>query len=195
MLKTNTKSIFLYLVTTFFFVNPILAQDNLLIPKSIKDRSADKRDMAEQRTDRRCDHINERLEIKVKRYNSNREDYLEKYKNLRLRIAAWANKLKDDGYNVEDLESSLATLDTKIKAVATLHEEFIIKLKDIKNYQCGNSDGSYAQALSVSREALRAVRDGVSEVRKYYIEEVKPLVIALRNQVANDKQSDESKTD
>jgi hypothetical protein len=137
------------------------------------------------------------LELKVERYNTNREMYVGKYERLRLRIAAWASRLEEDGYDVTDLEASLATLDTKIDAVSALHEEFITKLENIKNFECGNSDGAYTQALTTSREALTAVRDGVSEVRKYYKEEVKPLVIDLRNQVAQDKdkETDETETE
>jgi hypothetical protein len=149
-------------------------------------------EVKEKRMVQRCENVTELVSQKVERYNTNREMYVGKYERLRERIAAWANRLEEDGYDVSNLEASLTTLDTKIANVSQLHESFVTKLDDLKNYECGNSDGAYKQALEVSREALTTVRDGVSEVRKYYIEEVKPLVIDLRNQVAADKESSES---
>jgi len=146
----------------------------------------------EQRITEKCVNVTELVQQKVERYNTNREMYVGKYERLRERIAAWANRLEEDGYDVAKLEASLVTLDSKIANVSALHEAFITKLDDVKNYECGNSDGAYKQALETSREALAAVRDGVSEVRKYYLEEVKPLVIELRNQVAQDKETGES---
>jgi len=146
----------------------------------------------ERRITEKCVNVTELVMQKVERYNANREMYVGKYERLRERIAAWANRLEEDGYDVAKLEASLVTLDSKIANVSALHETFITKLDDVKNYECGNSDGAYKQALETSREALAAVREGVSEVRKYYLEEVKPLVIDLRNQVAQDKESGES---
>jgi len=146
----------------------------------------------ERRITEKCVNVTELVMQKVERYNANREMYVGKYERLRERIAAWANRLEEDGYDVAKLEASLVTLDSKIANVSALHETFITKLDDVKNYECGNSDGAYKQALETSREALAAVREGVSEVRKYYLEEVKPLVIDLRNQVAQDIESGES---
>lgn len=208
MHKINTKPIFLYLFLTSLIVLPALAQTGQVLPKSTEgkpqkeeineikaQRIEEKEQIKEQKTEEKCENITERLELKVERYNTNREMYVGKYERLRLRIVAWAGRLEEDGYDVADLEAALATLDTKIDAVSTLHEEFITKLENIKNYECGNSDGAYTQALTASREALTAVRDGVTEVREYYKEEVKPLVISLRNQVAQDKETEETETD
>jgi hypothetical protein len=219
MLKNHTKPILMYFVMASLLILPVVAENNNQQgnqndqgnrenkrmfagdgednndkekPRLIMARE-DRQEIKEQRKEAKCKLIGDKVQLKVDRFSTNRELYIKRYSGLVERISAWADRLDKDGYDVKDLKAALEVLNTKIDNLSKLHDTLLTKLDNLNDFECGNSDGAYAQALQESRNALADVRQAVLDIRKYFLEEVKPLVKDLREQVRNDKEkADES---
>lgn len=164
-----------------------LIQENKADKQQAKDALMEKR---EEKVRNRCENVAEKIDLKVSRYNTNRQLYVDRYDVLRERISNWIARLDSEGYDVSTLESKLDVLKTKIEKIATLHEGFISDLEDLKQFECGNSDGAYKNQLMAGQNQLAEIRAAVMDIRKYFIEEVKPEILALRNLVAEDKETE-----
>lgn len=151
-------------------------------------RTVQPQEQKQLRVHNRCDVIGERVRNKLSRFEQNKDDHVARYKRVRNRLEEIVRDLADKGYDVSKLQEDLATMDTMIREYAQLYVDFIESLENTQEYACGDSEGDFREALARSRTLLRQVRQKRQELRRFYGEEIRQDIKALREQAREMRQ-------
>jgi TolA-binding protein len=139
----------------------------------------------EERKEEMCERVTERVKSVSARYQNKHLGAVKQYQTMKTRLQKIITDLKAKGANTTDLETAVAGLDTKITAVTSAHTALLESMESSKQYGCGNSDGALRESLETVKEKREALRASIAEARVYYQEEVRPEIIALRQQLAS----------
>jgi hypothetical protein len=155
---------------------------NINANSNTNNRATNLKQKIQERWNQRCDVLESRIELRLTRYNNNKERHLNIYNKMKETMNKFIERLREKGYNVSQLETDLATWQTKIDQFKTDYATYIQKLEATKNYACGESEGKFVQALAESRTALRTVHQDILDIRLYYQQTIRKDLQALRNQ-------------
>lgn len=183
--KTKVKLLAIILPVAFLALgNVAQAEDTATTPWQQKkeERQAQKQEKLEQR----CSIVEEKINIKVSRFENNKVRRVNAYNNLRNRVSKFIDKLSSQGYDVSKLKSDLVTLDEKIKKFSSDYASYITLLKSTKDYACGQSEGQFKGKLSEARKQLQIVHQSALEVRSYFQGTIRPDIQAIRAQKKTD---------
>ncbi len=104
------------------------------------------------------------------------------YQRGKDRYSSLVTKLKEKGYDTAKLEADLATWNTKILAFGTAFNDHLDALKAAQHFECGTSNGAFLTSLETARTKLLAVRTAAVDARSYWLNTVKPDLLALKSQ-------------
>lgn len=148
-----------------------------------------------QQVGQACSIFGDKVDIKIGNYDLRKTKHQTVYDNLKSRLINLSEKLTAKGYDTSDLKADLVVLDQKIKKFVTDYQAYVDKLKATKQYTCGESKGQYRTAFKDAKTALVAVRKDASDIRSYFVNTIKPDLIAIRAQKVNANGDNASSTD
>lgn len=98
------------------------------------------------------------------------------------RYSGLVTALKAKGYDTVKLEADLKAWNTKILAFGTAFTAHLDALKATQAAECGTSNGAFLDSLDDARTKLLPVRTAAVDARSYWLNTVKPDLLALKSQ-------------
>ena len=138
----------------------------------------------------RCNLTEEKVDEKIEQFRESQAKHLERYEALKEKLANLIARLEENGYDVTELQNDLIVLEEKIAVLSEKFEAFVVQLEETADYECGNSDGNFVAAMKEAKDALAEVRTATLDVKTYYVETVKPDIVALRDQIRETSKED-----
>ena len=170
-----------------------IKRDNFGIIDEFKNSiNQNKEDKREEIVKRVCNHLEDKVDLKVARFEANKNIHVEKYQRLKNRLMGVLDKLEDKGLDISQLEEDLETLDELIKDYAKAYEDFVESLRFTKGYACGESDGDFKDALKEAKEKLAVVKRLRREIRDFYVNTIRKDIKDLRKQASDLREVEES---
>jgi len=177
---TIRRGLFISLMAGSFLLGSApaaLAQSPTLAPW--RERVQERR---ENRVERRCDIVNNRIDARISRYEEHDDDVEARMARVTERANEFINRLESKGYDVSKVRSDLQTLEGMRNTRRSLYTAFINKLKEAKQYDCGDSEGAFKTALGEARTALAKWRDQIRANREFIRNTLRPDLQALKGQ-------------
>lgn len=145
------------------------------------------RDRVQQGVDAVCANVEKRVDERVSKFDGNKGRHVEAYRKLKDRVSGAVDKWTAAGYDTTKLKADLATLDGKIQTFATDYAAFIAQLKTTRTFACGHSNGDFVRNLGSARTLLQTVQKDSQAVRSFWVQAVRPDILALKKQRAADR--------
>ena len=158
---------------------------------TVQDRKQERVEEMEARRLRICEKLEGRIEIKVNRFQENKNTHVEKYQRLKERLGNVLSTLEERGFDVSKLREDLGKLDELIKEYAQLYVEFIDSLEFTRGYACGKSEGDFKDAVAAAREKYRLIKEKRAEIREFYQEVIREDIKELRQQAEDEPAEEE----
>lgn len=136
-----------------------------------------KEDFAEKREERkteRCEQITNSMDRRISNYENSKTQHITRYKNVKERLTNLINRLDKKDYDTTTLKEKLNVLDEKIKNAEGIYVNFIAKLKEARDVECGNSQGIFLEKMKEAKEVLVQFRAAIADIRNYIKSEIKP---------------------
>ena len=130
----------------------------------------------------RCELLTQRTDAHINRYENNRVGHVNAFTNIKERLERLITRLQERGYDTDKLKEDVEILGMKIDKLSQDLDLFIEKLREAKNYTCGESEGAFAEAMRVARDQLKIVREDVRDIKTFYRNTIKPDILAIRAQ-------------
>lgn len=150
------------------------------VRENVKEVRDELKENREENVAKRCELSSSRLENHVANATENKTKYSAFYNNAKEKVTEFVNKLSEEGYDTSKLIAELKVMEGLVADLETAYDNYIIKLKDTANYECGNSDGKYVASLQEVRSAFLDVRKAAVAIREEYSENIRPLIKELR---------------
>lgn len=212
---TITTSLFLLLVT------PVFAQDDSTSDELSKEekiqqlreekqerlrelqeeRDAKRAEMEEKKREREeereekvaevCENVLERVQTRMENFEENKANHEENYNNITTRLSDIADMLDEKGLDTTELRADMETMDAMVAEYVATYTEFIGQLETSLNYDCGNSEGAFKEALQGARDTLETARVMRREIRDFYKSDIRQDIEDLREQATNLKTDEE----
>ncbi|KKS78881.1 MAG: hypothetical protein UV54_C0048G0003 [Candidatus Beckwithbacteria bacterium GW2011_GWA2_43_10] len=136
----------------------------------------------EERAGKRCELVNGRIDARIAKFNGKKDNVVSKQRKIKERLTKLADRLEQKGYDVSKVRSDLEILDEMVKTADLDYVAFIKELDETKQFDCGNAQGSFREALEQSKTALAKFRDDVKAVREFIKNTLRPDLKALKGQ-------------
>lgn len=164
--------------------SPIFAQSPTLRPRQERreERQENRQKRQELRTEIRCDSVNARIDDRIKHFNVRKNNMVNRQKRIAERATKFANRIEKKGYDVSKVRSDLETLRGVVATSDSDYSAFIKKLEEAKQFDCGDSQGAFKQAVEESRAAMVKFRSDVKAIRDFVRNTLRPDLQALRGQ-------------
>lgn len=164
--------------------SPIFAQSPTLKPwqERAQERQKNRQEKQELRTERRCDRVNARIDNRINWFNARKDDVVARQKRINERVTEFVNRLEGKGYDVSKVRSDLETLKGMVATFDSDYAVFVGKLEETKQFDCGNSEGAFKQAVEESKAALAKFRADVKASWDFIRNTLRPDLQALRGQ-------------
>ena len=149
----------------------------------------------EQVRERVCENIEEKIDLRVARFEENKDTHVEKYNRLKERLSGILTSLQDKGYDVDELSDDLVELEELILDYAQAYSDFIDSLIFTRGFSCGESEGDFRDSLRESKELLVLVKQKRAAIRDFYKDVIRKDIKELRQQAEEIAQSEGTETD
>jgi hypothetical protein len=163
-------------------------KQTMMEDSSLSNEDAEK--TREQVRDRVCENIEEKIDLKVARFQDNVDLHVEKYNRLKTRLAEIMLNLEEKGYDVDNLSEHLDELDELILDYAQAYSDFIDSLIFTRGFACGESEGDFRDNLRESRELLVIAKQKRAAIREFYVEVIRKDIKELRQQAEEPVEND-----
>jgi len=150
--------------------------------EKVQNRQEARQERIENRVEKRCDVVNNRIDARIKRYEEHYNDVEARMAKITQRTSDFINRLETKGYDVLKVRSDLSTLEGMRTTRRNLYTAFINELKEVKQYDCADSEGAFKNALNESKTALTKWKDQIKLNREYIRNTLRPDLQALRGQ-------------
>lgn len=163
--------------------------------QALQGQSQNLKTQGQQLTQQHCDLVNQRITTRINNFTKNEGSDKTVFGNVYQRLTNIATRLKGDNLDTTTLANDLATLQTKIDKVSTNYASFISALQTLTSSTgptCGQSQGQFATQLASTRTILLTVRQDRLDVRSYILNTIKPDILALRQQLVKQGQTNSS---
>jgi GTP1/Obg family GTP-binding protein len=168
----------------FFTTMPAQAQSPS--PTSWQERFQNRQEIRqekrEQRVERRCDLVNGRIDARINRYREHYDEVEARLARIAERGNQFIARLEAKGYDVSQVKEDLTALTAMRTTRRNLYSDFIAKLEAAKQYDCGDSQGAFKDALTEARAALAKWREQVKTIHDFMQNTLRPHLKALRGQ-------------
>lgn len=136
-------------------------------------------------TEQRCNIATAKVDLLITRYNNNKDRHVNRYNTAKDKVQKNVETFEKNGYDVATLKADLKTWDTMIIKIGTETAQVISELNKSKEYVCGKSQGSYADALKNAKRELADVRQASLDARNYYQNTIRKDLNDLKAQKTN----------
>lgn len=174
--------------------SPAFAQSPSAVPwqQRVENRQETRQEVQDQiqanvegRVELRCDLVNNKIDIRITRYNQNYDEVEARITRVTERMNEFADRLETKGYDVTEVRNDLQTIKEMKTTRRSYYTAFIQKLEATKQYDCGESEGAFRSSLTESRAALTTYRSQVKSVWDFINNTLKPDLQALKGQNPN----------
>ncbi len=132
----------------------------------------------------KCEITSSKIDALMARYQNTFEKHTGVYENIAMRVGEVLNQLEDQGYDVEDARRANNQFEGDIEDVQVEFNGFVYQLEQGKSSLCdGDNQEEFKQSMNQARNQLKDVRASLLQLRSQYQDEVKPLLLELREQV------------
>lgn len=170
MTKNRLLVFTLAMFSAFYIAMPhALAQERGLQKweERLKEKYQNKKDKIEERVEKRCDVVNNHINNRINRYDENYEEVEASMDRVTTRTDEFVDRLEKKGYDVSQIREDLSTLKDMRNTRRSLYTTFIEKLRITQQYDCGDSEGAFREALQEARTALTDWREQVKATREF----------------------------
>lgn len=143
----------------------------------------------------RCQIIESKIQIKAVNFDNNKMRHLEIYNQVKTKVSAIVEVLKNSGGNVDSLNSHLNTFDQKIQKFSSDYATYIQALKNTQVYACGKSEGEFMTGWRQAKTSLAQVHKDAVELRTFYATVLKPEINKVRAQIRANREANSTTTD
>jgi len=129
---------------------------------------------------RDCSFVNNRVQGRIRMYEEMRDPHLNRFQNIVNQVNRISEQAILKGYNTTQLDLDMIKLNESITKFHDDYAVFILSLKETRNFTCGHSEGEFKNALNVSKEQLRIVRDDIENIKAFIKDVIKKDIAELR---------------
>lgn len=180
-----------------FFSNQAKGQNTGSLKPTQEEKDAKKDEIQAKKDEKeevKCEKIKEKINSQLTQFENNQQNRKKAYEQIQNKLNNLVINLKKQGLDTTGLENTLADFKNQLQNFYTEHEELMTQLRATQNYACEESDGQFKGELKKTREQLRIAHRERLELRKQFVEEIRPALLELRNQIQT-QNTDESSTE
>ncbi len=145
----------------------------------------------EERRERVCENIEERVDGRVERFREHRLNHGNMYTELLDKLRNIVARMQEFGLDTEALEVDIESLDVMVGDYSDLLAQLIDSIDNVRGYACGDKDEDFREYLADSKELLKSVRDQRIAIREFYRDEIREDIKDLRTQAVELNSSEE----
>jgi len=149
--------------------------------EKIQVRKETLKEEGDENKDKRCAAIEESISKRITNFDNTHKAHLRQYELMKEKIAKVILEKAADGKDVTKLRADLATLNGKIEKFNTDRIAFIDALKKTHEYACGDSQGSFKDALTNAKAKHKVLLADAKDIRNYYQTTIRADLKALRD--------------
>lgn len=139
--------------------------------------------------DRLCTKVENRIKLQIKYFENAQRRRTNAYQNTQARLAGLKDNLTNRGFDTVQLGTDLETLQLKIDTYSKAFDDFMVELKQAQELSCGESDGAFKDSITKARELLQQVRSLGLDIRSFLAETIRPELVSLKSQSANQEEN------
>lgn len=135
----------------------------------------------------RCERVKERVDFRIRRYEDNKDRYIERYQKISESVSNALIKLDGKGYDLNALKADLETLKSKRIEFVDLHTKAMSSLRSARDIACENRDDRTAFEAKVkdAQDYLAKTRTKAKEIHEFIRTEIREDLQNLRDQARN----------
>jgi len=137
----------------------------------------------------RCQRNEDRIDDQINKLQKNQQNRINAYKQITNKFDNLVVNLEGQGYDTLALESAVDNFKLQLESFYAEHERLMSQLQNTRNYACGDSEGQFRGELQKAREQLRIAHQKRLELRRCFVDEVRPLILDIREQMQTRLQS------
>jgi hypothetical protein len=183
MTKKITKILSFTLLATAMTVtilSPVYAQGGTRVPQETLNsfRQA------------RCERVKERVDFRIRRYEDNKDRYIERYQKISDSVSNAIRRLESKGYDLNELKSDLEVLKSKRAEFISLHLNSMNALRSAKEIACENKDDRsvFESKVKEAQDYMSKSRAKAKEIHEFIRKDIRQDLQNLKNQ-AKEKNS------
>lgn len=115
-----------------------------------------------------CVDVETQLQARTQTMTANKNEALEKYEQIQVRLTSVASQLEEDGYDVDELQADIVTFDGMIAEFDQDSQAFMAQLSYSKQYACGRSENEFNAKMETTRTRLRAMYQDCLDLKYYW---------------------------
>lgn len=139
----------------------------------------------EETVARVCEKTETRIAEKISSYEENRDYHMEQYDTLMNQLYDIADSMDFLGLETADFRTSISELNVKVLEYIALYDDLISQLKLSQEYACGESEGSFKEAVQQAIVIHKELVSKRQEIREFYSTDVRSAIKDLREQAKN----------
>jgi hypothetical protein len=101
---------------------------------------------------------------------------------MQARLNVLVTRLNEAGKDTSELESALLVLDEKIQQFIHNATAYIESLKLAQEFACDEPEINLRGKVTETRSLLLLLRENVMDIRSYWRETLRPMIVALINE-------------
>lgn len=140
-------------------------------------------DVRERNRERFCSNIKPKLDARWQRYYQNRSNQLERIQQALLILQERIDYFNSKGLDTSELQKDLETLTKLVEEYKDAYSSFLSLLEEVKNLDCKNYENEFLPKLKQVKDAWLVVRAKREVIRNFYLNEIRPNLESLRNQL------------
>jgi hypothetical protein len=137
----------------------------------------------------RCQRNEDRIDDQINKLQKNQQNRVNAYEQITNKFDNLVVNLEGQGYDTLALESAVDNFKLQLESFYAEHERLMSQLQNTRNYACGDSEGQFRGELQKAREQLRIAHQKRLELRRCFVDEVRPLILDIREQTQTRLQS------
>lgn len=135
----------------------------------------------------KCTNIETKIATRINRYENNGEMFQTIYENMQARLTRLVERLKSAGADTTQLESDIATLNTKIEKLKSDQATFMTTLKDSQTFACGKSEGEFKAKIDGARQVPEVLKKDRQDIKDFFQTTIKADLQSIRQLLADQK--------
>lgn len=138
-----------------------------------------------QARERICTATQNRVNARWQKYYDSRMNRVENMERGLLKLQERVQYFKEQGLDTKKLEADIVTLQQLVNEYKSAYTQFLNALEEAKTIPCANYEGKFLPELKQAREEWLVVRAKAKAIKDFYLSNVKPHLLELRQALAN----------
>lgn len=134
----------------------------------------------------RCEKIKTKLDEKMEAIKENHDKHINALNNLKSRLETLILRLENKGYDIDQLETDLATFKVKIDKLNADHKSLLAKIDEVKGKDCSSDLSPKAKTYTGEiRDLIDIIKKDVKDIKNFYKNEIRSDLKAIKSQTPN----------